>query len=80
MNLTARLTINKSVDQETWDALFSVNVRGMMFCYKWAAKQMIKQGKGGKLIGKWPILLKISLSIPNAILPFRWLFRGRPHR
>lgn len=41
-----------TVDQDTWDKIFSVNVRGMMFCYKWAAKQMIKQGKGGKLIGR----------------------------
>ncbi|KLO13204.1 acetoin reductase family protein [Schizopora paradoxa] len=39
------------MDTETWDKIFAVNTRGMMFCYKWAAKQMIKQGKGGKLIG-----------------------------
>ncbi|KAH8118980.1 hypothetical protein DFH11DRAFT_1686003 [Phellopilus nigrolimitatus] len=40
-----------AMDSETWDKIFSVNVRGMMLCYKWAAKQMVKQGRGGKLIG-----------------------------
>jgi meso-butanediol dehydrogenase/(S,S)-butanediol dehydrogenase/diacetyl reductase len=31
--------------------MFSVNMRGVLLCYKEAAKIMIKQGKGGKLIG-----------------------------
>jgi len=34
-----------------WDKVQSVNVRGVMLCYREAAKQMIKQGKGGKIIG-----------------------------
>jgi len=34
-----------------WDRVQSVNVRGMMLCYREAAKQMIKQGKGGKIVG-----------------------------
>jgi len=29
----------------------SVNVRGVMLCFKHAAQQMIKQGGGGKIIG-----------------------------
>ncbi|CAF2976465.1 unnamed protein product [Rotaria sp. Silwood2] len=36
---------------EDWDRLFAVNVRGVFLCYKEAAKIMIKQGKGGKIIG-----------------------------
>jgi len=36
---------------EDWDKMFSVNGRGIFLCYKYAAKQMIKQGKGGRLIG-----------------------------
>lgn len=37
---------------ELFDAHMSVNVRGVFLCYKHAALQMIKQGKGGRLIGK----------------------------
>ncbi|WVQ81988.1 hypothetical protein IAT38_004115 [Cryptococcus sp. DSM 104549] len=35
---------------ETLDKLYSVNVRGVFLCYQAAAKQMIKQGDGGRLI------------------------------
>lgn len=36
---------------EDWDKLFAVNARGVFLCYQYAAKQMIKQGSGGKIIG-----------------------------
>ncbi|KAG5636435.1 hypothetical protein H0H81_008078 [Sphagnurus paluster] len=39
-----------------WDKLFSVNARGTFLCYKYAALQMIKQGKGGRIIGASSIL------------------------
>ena len=35
---------------DDWDNIFSVNVRGTFLCYKYAARQMIKQGRGGRLI------------------------------
>jgi meso-butanediol dehydrogenase/(S,S)-butanediol dehydrogenase/diacetyl reductase len=38
---------------ETMDAVYEVNIRGVMFCYQAAAKQMIKQGGGGRLIGEY---------------------------
>lgn len=34
-----------------WDHTFSVNVRGTFLCYQYAAKQMIIQGRGGRIIG-----------------------------
>ncbi|ESK84365.1 acetoin reductase [Moniliophthora roreri MCA 2997] len=34
-----------------WDRLFAVNTRGLMLCYQTAAKQMIAQGRGGRIIG-----------------------------
>ncbi|THH03332.1 hypothetical protein EW145_g6344 [Phellinidium pouzarii] len=40
------------MDVEKWDHVFSVNVRGAMLCYKHAANQMIKQGRGGRIIGQ----------------------------
>jgi acetoin reductase-like protein len=36
---------------EDWDKLFAVNARGVFLCYKYAAEQMVKQGRGGRIIG-----------------------------
>lgn len=36
---------------EDWDRMMAVNVRGVFLCYQAAAKQMIGQGTGGKIIG-----------------------------
>ncbi|OCH91275.1 short chain oxidoreductase [Obba rivulosa] len=36
---------------EEWERLMAVNVRGVMLSYKYAARQMIKQGRGGRIIG-----------------------------
>ncbi|KAI0727482.1 hypothetical protein C8Q72DRAFT_840256 [Fomitopsis betulina] len=39
------------IDPEEWDRVFAVNVRGTMLQYKYAARQMIKQGRGGRILG-----------------------------
>lgn len=44
--------VGRIVDASKWDHVFSINVRGAMLCYKHAAIQMIKQGRGGRIIGK----------------------------
>jgi NAD(P)-dependent dehydrogenase (short-subunit alcohol dehydrogenase family) len=31
--------------------MLAINGRGVFLCYKYAAKQMIKQGRGGRIIG-----------------------------
>jgi NAD(P)-dependent dehydrogenase (short-subunit alcohol dehydrogenase family) len=36
---------------EEWDLTHSVNARGIFLCYKYAAAQMVAQGKGGRIIG-----------------------------
>lgn len=36
---------------EQWDRTMEVNLRGVFFCYQAAARQMIAQGVGGRLIG-----------------------------
>lgn len=36
---------------EDFDCITSVNLRGVMLCYKYAAIQMIAQGRGGRIIG-----------------------------
>ncbi|KAF8586098.1 NAD-binding protein [Ramaria rubella] len=39
------------VPLEAWERLLSINMTGVFLCYKYAARQMIKQGKGGRIIG-----------------------------
>ena len=39
------------VTPEDFDGLMSVNLRGVFLCYQAAARQMIRQGGGGKIIG-----------------------------
>lgn len=36
---------------EDWDKVMGVNARGVFMCYREAGRQMIAQGKGGKIIG-----------------------------
>lgn len=45
-------------DTESFDDTFSVNVRGTFLCYKYAARQMIEQGRGGRIIGASSVLGK----------------------
>ena len=35
---------------EDWDFMFDVNCKGMLWCSQVAARQMIEQGRGGKII------------------------------
>ncbi|KAH9926740.1 NAD(P)-binding protein [Fomitopsis serialis] len=39
------------LDVKEWDRNMAINARGVMLCYKYAAKQMIEQGRGGRIIG-----------------------------
>ncbi|KAB5592279.1 3-ketoacyl-(acyl-carrier) reductase [Ceratobasidium theobromae] len=36
---------------EALDKIMNVNVKGVIYCYRAAAAQMIKQGRGGRIIG-----------------------------
>ena len=36
---------------EIWDKIVLTNLRGTMLSYKYAAMQMIRQGRGGRIIG-----------------------------
>jgi acetoin reductase-like protein len=37
-------------DEVTWDAIMNVNAKGTLFCAQAAARQMISQGHGGRII------------------------------
>ena len=43
--------LNYLATAEDWDNLFRVNARGVFLCYKYGAEQMVKQGRGGRIIG-----------------------------
>jgi len=45
-------TTNMVVDmkEEEWDNIMGVNVKGTFFCSRAVARQMIKQGEGGKIV------------------------------
>ena len=45
------LMISSSATVADWNKIQSVNVVGTMLCYKYAAMQMIKQGRGGRIVG-----------------------------
>ena len=37
-------------DEQTWDAMMNVNAKGVLLCSQAAARQMIEQGGGGRII------------------------------
>ncbi len=48
-------------DEATWDRLFAVNAKGVFFCDKHAARQMIKQGGSGRIINTSSIVGKVAV-------------------
>ena len=43
--------MKRAAPTEEMDKLLGVNFKGTFFCYKYSAMQMIKQGKGGRIVG-----------------------------
>ncbi|KAF7373253.1 hypothetical protein MSAN_00534200 [Mycena sanguinolenta] len=41
------------VPLEEWERVMNINARGTFLCYKYAGIQMIKQGRGGRIIGPY---------------------------
>ena len=41
-----------SGDDEDYKRIMDINVLGVVHCFKHAAKQMIRQGRGGRIIGR----------------------------
>lgn len=39
------------ITEEQWDRVHSVNLKGAFFCSQAAGRQLIKQGRGGRIIG-----------------------------
>lgn len=62
------------VDQ--WDRAMAINIRGVFLCYSIAAKQMIKQGNGGKLIAACSISGYRPSGKAPAYCTSKWAVRG----
>ncbi|CAF3933604.1 unnamed protein product [Rotaria sordida] len=61
---------------EEWDRVFAVNMRGVFLCYKEAAKIMIKQGRGGKIIGAGSSVAYKACAMIGPYCTTKWGIRG----
>ncbi|KAG0691865.1 hypothetical protein DFH29DRAFT_974583 [Suillus ampliporus] len=61
---------------ESWDRTFAVNARGTYLCYKYAAMQMIDQGRGGRIIGASSIVGKIAFPCNDSYVASKFAVRG----
>ena len=55
------------------DKIINVNLKGTFFSYKYAAMQLIRQGRGGRLIGAASMASKQGASSRNSMLLARHL-------
>ena len=60
-------------DTADFDRLYAVNVRGTFFCYKYAAIQMVSQGRGGRIIGASSLTGKKGRKHTSAFLDMLWI-------
>ncbi|KAL0958440.1 hypothetical protein HGRIS_000583 [Hohenbuehelia grisea] len=59
-----------------WEDLFAVNARGTFLCYKYAAKQMVLQGRGGRIIGASSVVGKQGSAMLPAYSASKFAVRG----
>jgi meso-butanediol dehydrogenase / (S,S)-butanediol dehydrogenase / diacetyl reductase len=64
------------VTPEDFDGLMSVNLRGVFLCYQAAARQMIRQGGGGKIIGAASIAAHKGFAMLGHYSASKWAVRG----
>src|SRR3954447_2231795 len=64
------------VTLEDFDRLMSINLRGVFLCYQEAAKQMIRQGGGGKIIGAASIAAHKGFAMLGHYSASKWAVRG----
>lgn len=72
----ARVKSLLDTDADEWDQLMSVNMRGVFLCYTEAARQMIAQGGGGKIIGAASIVAYRPFALLSPYSASKWGVRG----
>jgi hypothetical protein len=71
-NRLHQLTLPAIATAEDLDRVIGVNLRGTFLCYKYAGLQMIAQGRGGRIIGKQHVPLRImGNSLRPGLIPYR---------
>ncbi|EIW82760.1 acetoin reductase family protein [Coniophora puteana RWD-64-598 SS2] len=71
-----RIDTLSKLSEKDWDDTFSVNVKGVLFCYKHGGNQMIKQGRGGRIIGLSSLAGKKGVSSLGAYCASKFAVRG----
>lgn len=61
---------------EDFDRMMSTNLRGVFLCYQAAARQMIEQGDGGKIIGAASIVAYRPFPLLGHYSASKWAVRG----
>ncbi|OBZ77885.1 Diacetyl reductase [(S)-acetoin forming] [Grifola frondosa] len=61
---------------EEWDTTMAINARGVMLSFKHAARQMIKQGRGGRIIGACSCAGKTAVINAAAYSASKFAVRG----
>ncbi|KAJ7489131.1 acetoin reductase family protein [Mycena latifolia] len=69
-----RALLDTTADE--WDALMAVNARGTFLCYKYAAEQMIRQGRGGRIVGAASVCAKKGVFPLGAYSATKFAIRG----
>ncbi|KAJ4000831.1 hypothetical protein F5050DRAFT_1803731 [Lentinula boryana] len=76
-SLTSILETSKYLSKEQWDDVLRVNSKGVFLCYKYAAKQMVAQGRsGGRIIGASSVAGKQGMTHTSAYTASKFAVRG----
>ncbi|KAJ8593318.1 NAD(P)-binding protein [Rhizopogon salebrosus TDB-379] len=65
-----------STSVDNWDRTLRINARGVFLCYQYAAAQMVKQGRGGRIIGASSMSGKIGQLGCTAYCASKFAVRG----
>ncbi|NED06555.1 SDR family NAD(P)-dependent oxidoreductase, partial [Streptomyces sp. SID6648] len=63
-------------DLDEFEQVMAVNLRGVFLSYQAAARQMIAQGGGGKIIGAASIVAHRPFALLGAYSASKWGVRG----
>ena len=64
------------ITPDDWDRVMEINLRGVFLCYQEAARQMIRQGTGGKIIGAASIVAYRPFPMLGHYSVSKWGVRG----